>query len=110
MHWLDWVHVPASEWVVRSKISIALLVPVMVALAVAVRIARSPACTNALPVVSPNRTTGRVGRSFETGTLGVTCGGANESPLVATLVEATADRRASVHAAGLLGAGLSLAA
>src|SRR4029077_7829197 len=103
MHWLDCVQVPARERVVRSKISIALLVPVMVALAVAVRTARSPGCRKVLPASSSTRWVGRDGRSVETGTLGLTWGA--ESPFVAASTPASAGSRTSAHAARLPGAG-----
>src|ERR1700674_4793026 len=86
MHWLDCIHAPASVCVVRSKISIALLVPVMVAFAVAVRIALLPACRNPLPASSSRRCAGAAGRSVESGTLGVTSGAAIESPRLTAAV------------------------
>src|SRR5580704_18009411 len=61
MHWLDCMHAPATVLVVRSKIWIALLVPVMVAFAVAVRIALSPCWRNELPASSSMRCAGAAG-------------------------------------------------
>src|ERR1700674_367337 len=110
MHWLDCIHAPASVCVVRSKISIALLVPVMVAFAVAVRIALLPACRNPLPASSSRRCAGAAGRSVESGTLGVTSGAAIESPRLTAAVGTDAGSSTSVQAAGLLGAGSSVAA
>src|SRR5258708_27358111 len=79
----------------------------MVALAVAVRTALSPACRNELPAPSARRCTGVVGRNVETGTLGLTEGGGIESPRTADAAGAGGGRSTSLQAAGLLGAGVS---
>src|SRR5580704_10598637 len=111
MHWLDCMHAPASVLVVRSKIWIALLVPVMVAFAVAVRIALSPCWRNELPASSSMRCAGAAGRNVETGTLGATSGGALESARLASPAGTAAGSSTSVHAAGLGSrAGLAAAA
>src|SRR5258708_28314423 len=82
----------------------------MVALAVAVRTALSPACRNELPAPSARRCTGVVGRTVETGTRGLTEGGGIESPRTADAAGAGGGRSTSVQAAGLLGAGVSVSA
>src|ERR1700687_3354453 len=107
MHWLDWVQAPASVLVVWSKISIALAVPVMLAVAVAVRTALSPAGRKLTAAVRSKRCSIRSGRSAEMGTLGVIWGGASESPPFATFTVGATARRMSAHAAGLVGTGSS---
>src|ERR1700682_362508 len=102
MHWLAGEHEPASVWVVWSKISIALLVPVTLAFAVAVRIALSPGEMKVLMAVRSRRCGDRSARSVETGTLGGTRGSAIELPRVATSTGSATGSTTSVHAAGLL--------
>jgi hypothetical protein len=92
--------------VVWSKIWMALLVPVMLALAVAVKTAFCPAGMNAPLVARSSRCTDRTGRSDAAGTLGVTAGAATDSPRVAVDAGELASK-VSVQAAGLLKPGLS---
>src|ERR1700686_1437503 len=104
MHWLDWVQAPARGRVVWSKIWVGLLVPVMVALAVAVRIAFAPGCRNVAPAARSRRWAVWVGRSVATGTLGAIAGGAIASPVLTEPGVGVAVSGTSVHAAGLRGA------
>src|SRR6202035_4859250 len=110
MHWLDCVHAPARVRVVWSKIWIALLATVMVELAVAVKIAFAPGCRYVAPAARSRRWADWVGRSVATGTLGAIAGGAIESPVLTEPGAVVVVRSTSVHAAGLLGAGLALPA
>src|ERR1700694_6297840 len=97
MHWLDWLHAPPSVWVVWSKIWIALLVPVMLVLAVAVRIVFSPDRMKVSLAARSMRSMGRPRRSDATGTLGVTIGGAR-----VPRAGVGEGKRTAVHAGGLL--------
>src|SRR5260370_26195406 len=78
----------------------------MVALAVAVRTALSPACRNELAAPSARRCTGVVGLNVETGTLGLTEGGGIESPRTADAAGAGGGGGTYLQGGGLIGAGV----
>src|ERR1700682_3918946 len=106
MHWLACTQDPASVRVVWSKISIAVLVPVTLAFAVAVRIAFSPGTMKVFMALRSRRCADPSGRRVATGTLGGTRGSPIELPRVAASTGPAMGSKTSVHAAGLLSPGL----